>query len=133
LYTDKIIRIVKPKNVLYLAIDGVAPRAKQNQQRSRRFRTAKDAETQKEREAEIKSNWKDQIAFDEGKTDNAWHFDSNVITPGTEFMHRLSVGLKTYIHERSIEDPLWHGLAVIFSDAFVPGEGEHKILDFIRS
>lgn len=48
-------------------------------------------------------------------------------------MHRLSVALKTYIVERSNEDPLWEGLAVIFSDAFVPGEGEHKILDFIRS
>jgi 5'-3' exoribonuclease 2 len=27
----------------------------------------------------------------------------------------------------------WKGLKIVFSDASVPGEGEHKILDFIRS
>ena len=103
-----------------------------NQQRSRRFRTAKDAEEQAEREQEIKASWADTIPKEPAKT-SGFHFDSNVITPGTEFMHRLSKALKLYIVEKMNTSPAWKNLVVLFSDAFVPGEGEHKILDFIRS
>ena len=134
-YTDKIINIVRPQQTLYLAIDGVAPRAKMNQQRSRRFRTAIDAEEKVQREASIRNKWADEgIKFTGKPTQNTdTVFDSNVITPGTEFMHNLSKALQLYIVERLHSTDKWKNLKVIFSDAFVPGEGEHKILDFIRS
>lgn len=70
-YIEHLFGKIKPKKLFFMAIDGVAPRAKMNQQRARRFRTALDAE--KAREKAIQ----DGIELPKEEP-----FDSNCITPG---------------------------------------------------
>ncbi len=113
-----------------MAIDGVAPRAKLNQQRSRRFRSAKDLEeaTKNMPKQQNQSGKKD----DDGSRNSAGVFDSNCITPGTQFMVKVSETVKYFIRKKIKEDPLWRNLSVIFSGPEVPGEGEHNIMQHIR-
>lgn len=134
-YIEMIMKMVKPKKLLYMAVDGVAPRAKMNQQRSRRFRAVQETEEKKARIDSIIEELKEKGVQNLDKRPTSNHFDSNVITPGTNFMMRLSQSLIEWINKKleSTDDPLWHkDLIIILSDASVPGEGEHKIMDFLR-
>ena len=135
-YCDKLIRIIRPRKLIYMAIDGVAPRAKMNQQRSRRFRAALSAQQNERVTANKEKEWKEKglpTDFLDRQKKEKFKFDSNCITPGTDFLEQCSIAVRTYIKSRLNNDPLWSNLNVVFSDASVPGEGEHKILDFIRT
>jgi 5'-3' exoribonuclease 1 len=48
-------------------------------------------------------------------------------------MGRLSVCLKYFITKKVREDHDWKNVQIIFSGHDVPGEGEHKIMEYIRA
>uniref|UniRef100_A0A8C9ZDM8 5'-3' exoribonuclease 1 n=1 Tax=Sander lucioperca TaxID=283035 RepID=A0A8C9ZDM8_SANLU len=121
-YLEVLFRIIKPRKVFFMAVDGVAPRAKMNQQRGRRFRSAKEAEDKIKKALE-----KGEVLPTEAR------FDSNCITPGTDFMARLQEQLKYFVHNKLSTDKLWQNVNVYLSGHETPGEGEHKIMEFIRS
>lgn len=115
-YTRYIISIIKPKYV-YIMIDGVAPRAKINQQRERRYKSHffKNIQHNDLDNNKIKINW-----------------NSNKITPGTLFMDKLSNALNSFkIDVLNNDKYSYVPEDIIISDSNDPGEGEHKMMNMI--
>lgn len=119
---DYLVELIKPQRLLVIAVDGCAPRAKLNQQRTRRFRSAKE---KKESIGKLEAIGDYSVTMES-------LFDSNAITPGTEFMETISKHLQWFIRLRVKAHPLWRLLRVIYSGVEVPGEGEHKVMNYIR-
>ncbi|KAA3485832.1 5'-3' exoribonuclease 3-like [Gossypium australe] len=112
-YVDTLFNIVRTRKLLYMAIDGVAPRAKMNQQRSRRFCTAKNDEIAEAEEDRLRREFELEGKLVLPRKD-CEVYDSNVITPGTEFMYRLSKKLEGYIESRMNGDSSWKGIQLWF-------------------
>ena len=116
-YIELIFNTVKPTNLLYIAIDGVAPKAKMSQQRLRRFKTIKEREL------------KNKIKSDLGEEIENSFWDTNAITPGTNFINKIAKSILSELKNNI----MYKNVDIIFSDSSVVGEGEHKIFNYIRN
>jgi 5'-3' exonuclease len=97
---DRIVTLVPPRKRIVLCVDGVAPVAKQVQQRQRRYKAAMDSS-------------------------RGTSFDSNSLTPGSQTMNALCDYVGEYIKK-------FKDVEVIYSPSSVPGEGEMKLMNFVR-
>jgi len=131
-YLEFLVGTIKPKQTLFLAIDGVAPRAKINQQRARRYRTACRRDLLRDEVVRLKKEWgQANLPTDDTGLST---FDRNVITPGTAFMRKVGDFFHAFAQKKLHSgDPLWDQLKIIVSDCFEPGEGEHKIMHYLRT
>ena len=100
--TLKIVEKINPYFIM-IAVDGVAPMGKQNQQRARRYKSVIE------------------------KKETRRIFDTNSISPGTMWMKRITEKMK-----RFVDTELKKKCRVLFLDASIPGEGEGKIINFIK-
>jgi len=111
---DKIleyINIIKPTNTIFIAFDGVAPLAKMNQQKNRRWKSHFEKDILKQIGCESSEKW-----------------DKTAITPGTKFMTKLN----NYIQKFFKNPEKFNVNNIIISNSNIPGEGEHKLFDHIK-
>jgi 5'-3' exonuclease len=106
------IGLILPSKNIMIAFDGVAPTAKLEQQRNRRYKSQFQNEM--------------TMALFNKTTGDPWN--TSAITPGTVFMKELNEGVQKYFTNNS----KYHGKNIIVSTSDLYGEGEHKIFEYIR-
>ncbi|KAH7815201.1 putative 5'-3' exoribonuclease 4 [Monocercomonoides exilis] len=111
--------IFSPVDPLSTPDIGVAPMTKVRPQRRGWYLSAFEAVMVEETHSEI----------EKGKHD----LYKDCVMPGTNLMRKLKKWVKYYAQMRMSTDKAWEGLKVIISGSDVPGEGEHKIISFIRN
>jgi 5'-3' exonuclease len=105
------LELLEPAQRVLIAFDGVAPVAKLEQQRKRRYMSWYNEKIL----AELKNE----------KSDSAtWSTSS--ITPGTEFMKQLTADIKIHFQKNKTN------IKIMISASDEVGEGEHKIYEYIR-
>lgn len=111
---EQLIAEISPSKTAFITFDGVAPFAKMNQQRKRRYKSSFMAKIP-EMAQTIPSN------------DDKKIWNTTYITPGTQFMETLSRAI--YRHFTSIQS--YCKINISCSDEV--GEGEHKLFQWIRN
>jgi 5'-3' exoribonuclease 2 len=122
-YLELLCNCIPNLEFIYIALDGIPPSGKISQQRIRRFHSV----CRSNRAKKINTTFGSEIDKTKGNTD----IDTNMITPGTSFMYNLSLAIKRKIIEGGA-NAVFKDKKVIFSDASIPGEGEHKLIHHIR-
>jgi len=116
---------------IYIAIDGVAPIAKILQQRQRRHRYLYDTKIKLKYDnlnEELDKNETNEIVRDDGIIESRIPISSIELTPGTEYMERINERMIDLVKKIGEEKKIKY----IYSSYHVEGEGEHKILQYIR-
>ena len=111
---EEYISLINPSKTVIIAFDGVAPVAKLEQQRSRRYKSWYQNEISK-------------IIFKKEKED-VWN--TTAITPGTNFMTELNAIVTEHFNTESYSRLKVDKIFVSGSNKV--GEGEHKIFNYIR-
>lgn len=117
--TIEFVNEIAPEKLLYIAFDGPAPRSKMKLQRDRRYKTVK----QEAYFEELKNKFK----VEEKSTSSL--INSAALSPGTTLMKSIADGLRTAAKKNKFMNGK---IVVIINDTNIPGEGEHKILQFIK-